>query len=122
MSDTGIDYDALRSYADRVIHLHEERDTLNGDIREVYKEAKDGGFDTTILREIVRELRMESDARHSRYALLDSYRDALGMLADMPLGAAAMERAAEPARRRRGRPRKAASVDLEFDTEPAGAA
>jgi uncharacterized protein (UPF0335 family) len=123
---------ALRSYADRVCHLHDERDTINGDIREVYKEAKDGGFDTTILREIVRELRMESEARHSRYALLDSYRTALGMLVDTPLGEAAMRRetrarpkpfAEQPIKRGPGRPRKqpAARVDLEIG-DPAGAA
>jgi len=36
---------------------------------------------------------MEEPARHSRYALLDSYRRALGMLAGTPLGDAAMDRA-----------------------------
>ena len=81
---------ALRGYADRVINLHQDRDALNGDIREIYKEAKDAGFDTTTLREIVREMRMDSDARNSRYQLLDEYRHAVGILADTPLGQAAM--------------------------------
>jgi uncharacterized protein (UPF0335 family) len=122
MSDTGgvVNLDALQGYVERICHLHEERDTLNGDIRGVYAEAKDGGFDTTILREIVREARMEPEARRSRYMLLGSYREALGMLADTPLGEAAMERAEtdtipirrpkpfaeQPIRRPRGRPRK----------------
>jgi uncharacterized protein (UPF0335 family) len=108
---------ALRSYADRVVHLHDERKELNESIAEVYKEAKDAGFDTTTLREIVREMRMEPDARASRYQLLDEYRRAVGILADTPLGRAAEERVAdrplpfaeqpvhEP-RRRPGRPRK----------------
>jgi uncharacterized protein (UPF0335 family) len=127
---------ALRSYADRVVNMHEERDTLNGDIREVYREAKDAGFDTTTLREIVRELRMEPDARSSRYALLDTYRAALGLLVGTPLGDAAMERvereppppvaarprpfAEQPIKRGRGRPRKdpAATETSEFPPSP----
>lgn len=112
---------ALRGYADRVINLHTDRDTINVDIREVYKEAKDAGFDTTTLREIVREMRMDSDARNSRYQLLNEYRMAVGILADTPLGRAAEERVAErptpfaeqPVHepRRRGRPRKAQAED-----------
>lgn len=138
---------ALRSYANRVVSMHEERDTLNGDIREVYKEAKDGGFDTTTLREIVRELRMEPDARSSRYSLLETYRVALGLLADTPLGEAAMSTVAsradamahaldekpaataarprpfaeQPIKRNRGRPRKPRPMDFLPD-EAAGRA
>lgn len=105
---------ALRGYTDRIVRLHEERDALNSDIREVYGEAKEAGFDVTTVREVVRELRMEPDARNSRYQLLDQYRHALGMLADLPLGEAAIDAAAsrprpfaeQPVKRGRGRPRK----------------
>jgi uncharacterized protein (UPF0335 family) len=106
---------ALRSYSVRIESLHDDRDALNADIREVYKEAKEAGFDTTILREIVRERRMDPAARQSRYQLLDEYRHALGMLADLPLGEAAIATATvdkpkpfaeQPVKRGRGRPRK----------------
>jgi uncharacterized protein (UPF0335 family) len=132
--DTGgmVNSDALRGYVTRIVSLHDDRDELNGDLREVYKEAKDGGFDTTTLREIVREQRMESEARHSRYALLDSYRHALGMLADTPLGDSAMDRAEreqptvqrprpfaeQPIKRGRGRPRKPRPMDFLPDDGP----
>ncbi len=116
---------ALQGYVQRVANLHETRDEVNGDIREVYREAKDAGFDTTILREIVKEYRTDGEARQSRYALLDQYRQALGMLAGTPLGEAAMHGAAElrvvvdkprpfaeqPLHRRPGRPRKPANTD-----------
>ena len=105
----------LRGYVDRVAHLHDERDTLNGDIREVYREAKEAGFDATVLREIVKEFRTDAEARHSRYALLDQYRDALGMLAGTPLGEAAAERFADQAPRRRGRPHKERPMDFLSD-------
>lgn len=140
--DTGLSPEqtlALRSYAGRVINMHEERDTLNDDIGEVYREAKDAGFDTTTLREIVREMRMEPEARTSRYSLLETYRLALGLLADTPLGEAAMQRAEQaptptaarprpfaeqpikPARGR-GRPRKPRPLDFLPDAEAAGRA
>ena len=94
MPDGGtIHAEALRGYVTRVAHLHDERDTLNADIREIYKEAKEAGFDTTILREIVREFRVEADARSARYLLLETYRNALGMLGGTPLGDAAIARA-----------------------------
>jgi uncharacterized protein (UPF0335 family) len=118
-----VNRDALGSYVERIERLHEERATLNADLKEVYGQAKNAGFDVTTLREIVRERQMDEEARHSRYALLDSYRAALGMLADTPLGAAAMERveveypaksfAEQPVHepRRRGRPRRATVDD-----------
>jgi len=107
-----IEREALRQYVARVSDLHDNRDEISGLIREVYAEAKDAGFDTTLLREIVKEHRTDAEARSARYAKLDAYRRALGMLADTPLGEAAMERPrpfaeqpiGEP--RRRGRPRK----------------
>lgn len=115
----------LRGYVERVSSLHDTRDEVNGDIRAVYAEAKDAGFDTTILREIVKEYRTDGEARQSRYSLLDQYRRALGMLAGTPLGEAAMHGATElrvvvdrprpfaeqPLRRRPGRPRKPANTD-----------
>jgi uncharacterized protein (UPF0335 family) len=99
---------ALRGYTDRIMNLHQDRDALNGDIREVYAEAKEAGFDVTTVREMVRELRMDPDARNARYQLLGEYRAALGLLADTPLGRAAEPREGgeRPAPRRRGRPRK----------------
>lgn len=119
-----IDHEALNSYVSRVLSLHEQRKELNGEISEVYAEAKNAGFVTGIVRQIVREQQMEDDERGAHYRLLDTYRHALGMLADTPLGAAAMERAApmpkpektfaeQPIGRRRGRPRKDAGSNVD---------
>ena len=88
---------ALRGYVDRIVNLHQDRDAVNGDIREVYGEAKEAGFNVTILRGMVKENRMEPEARDSLYQLQHEYRIKLGMLAGTPLGDAAEERhAAEP--------------------------
>ena len=125
----GIDTEALRRYVDRVVALHEERKDLNGSIAEVYEEAKDAGLVTKHLRQVVREAMMKADERASQYQVLESYRQALGMLAGTPLGDAAMgaatdEGAARPPRRGPGRPRKAPAEQHDGNGigEPLGAA
>jgi len=89
-----VDHDALQSLVRRLSSLYDDRDEINQDVREVYKEAKKAGLNLPILREIVREYRTDSKAREARYAALDTYRHALGMLADTPLGESALARAA----------------------------
>lgn len=94
----GIAADRLRSLVGRIERLEEERRGLAGDIRDIYAEAKSAGFDVKVLRQIVRERRESRAEREGREALLDFYRRALGMLADTPLGAAAMESVRAPLR------------------------
>ena len=97
-----IDRNALSRYVERITALLDERDVLTSDIKEVYEEAKESGFVTKILRAIVRESRLEPEVRNDQYVLMTAYRSALGLLADTPLGEAAMRAAAK----KPGRPRK----------------
>ncbi len=69
----------LKSLVERVERLEEEKTALAGDIREVYAEAKGNGFDTKIMRQVVRIRKMESHEREEQDALLDLYLSALGM-------------------------------------------
>ena len=71
--------DQLKSLVERVDRLEEEKTALAGDIREVYAEAKGNGFDTKIMRQVVRIRKMESHEREEQDALLDLYLSALGM-------------------------------------------
>ncbi len=71
--------DQLKSLVERVERLEEEKAALSGDLREVYAEAKGQGFDTKIMRQVVRLRKMESHEREERDALLDLYLSALGM-------------------------------------------
>jgi uncharacterized protein (UPF0335 family) len=75
----GIAADRLKSFIERIERLEEEKGGLTADIREVYAEAKGTGFDTKIMRQIVRLRRMESAARQEQEALLDVYKKALGL-------------------------------------------
>lgn len=47
----------LRALIERILRLKEEQDTLAADIREVYAEAKAGGFDKTAMGQLVAHLR-----------------------------------------------------------------
>ncbi len=71
--------DQLKSIVERVERLEEEKTALAGDIREVYAEAKGNGFDTKIVRQVVRLRKMDTTEREERDALLDLYMSALGM-------------------------------------------
>jgi uncharacterized protein (UPF0335 family) len=81
MADVGgIAGDQLKSFIERIERLEEERRTLSEDIKEVYAEAKGTGFDTKIMRQIIRLRRMDKDDLDEQESLLDVYKRALGML------------------------------------------
>ena len=82
--------DRLRLLIERVERLEEEKKGIADDIRDVFAEAKSAGYDPKIMREVIKLRAMDKDARDERDALLDSYRSALGLLADTPLGRAAL--------------------------------
>ena len=59
MADVGgIAGDRLKSFVERIERLEEERRALSNDIKEVYAEAKGTGFDTKVMRQIIRLRRM----------------------------------------------------------------
>ena len=73
--------DQLKAFIERVERLEEEKKALSDDIRDVYAEAKDNGFDVKALRTIVRLRKMEATEREEQQAILDTYMHALGMAA-----------------------------------------
>lgn len=81
MSDVGgIAAEQLRSYIERIERLEEEKAGLAADIRDIYAEAKGTGFDTKIMRQILRLRKLEKEDRQEQEELLDLYKQALGML------------------------------------------
>lgn len=75
--------DVLKSFIERIERLEEEKQTLSDDIKEVYAEAKGSGFDTKVMRQVVRLRKMESADRQQQEAILDLYLGALGMAVDV---------------------------------------
>jgi|SRR5579862_2896884 len=82
----------LKSFVERIERLDEEKRSIVNDIKDVYTEAKGNGFDVKALREIIRLRRQDAEQRAEHQAIVETYMHALGMLADLPLGRAAMER------------------------------
>jgi uncharacterized protein (UPF0335 family) len=87
----GIAGERLRSLIERIERLEEEKRALSADIKEVYAEAKGNGFDTKIMRQVIRLRRMDKDDLDEQDALLDIYKRALGMLPDIEPAAAAAD-------------------------------
>jgi len=79
MAKNGFAAGQLKSLIERIERLEEEKGALGADIREVYSEAKGHGFDTKIMRQVVRLRRLESSERQEQEAVLDLYLAALGM-------------------------------------------
>jgi len=79
MAKSGFAKEHLRSFVERIERLEEEKKALADDIREVYSEAKGTGFDTKVMRQVVRLRQMESADRQEQEAMLDLYLNALGM-------------------------------------------
>ena len=76
----GIAGDRLRSFIERIERLEEEKRTLAADIKEVFAEAKGTGFDTKIMRQIIKLRRIDKDDLDEQETLLDVYKRALGMV------------------------------------------
>ena len=79
MAKNGFAAGQLKALIERIERLEEEKGALAADIREVYSEAKGHGFDTKIMRQVVRLRRLESGERQEQEAVLDLYLAALGM-------------------------------------------
>lgn len=69
----------LKSFIERIERLEGEKAELAEDIREVYAEAKGEGFDTKIMRQVIRLRKLEVQERREQDELIDTYRKALGM-------------------------------------------
>lgn len=87
----------LRSIVDRAVHLEEERKALAADLKDLFKEAQSAGYDPKAVKLVVKRQIESEEKRAKRVATEDEAElmlSALGMLADTPLGASAVDRAA----------------------------
>lgn len=73
----GIAVERLRSLIERIERLEEEKSAITSDINDVYAEAKGAGFDTKIMREIIKLRKINAADRDEKEILLETYRKAL---------------------------------------------
>ena len=76
----GVAADQLRSFVERIERLEEEKKTIADDIKDVYAEAKGTGYDTKILKQVIKIRKQDKSEREEQEAILDLYLAALGMV------------------------------------------
>jgi uncharacterized protein (UPF0335 family) len=74
-----ISAEQLRLLIERIERLEEEKKGISDDIKDVYGEAKATGFDVKTMRTIVRLRKMEKHHREEADAILETYKQALGL-------------------------------------------
>lgn len=83
----------LRQFIEQIERLEEEKRGLGEDIRDKFAEAKAIGFDVKAMREVLKLRKKSKTDRDEHQAIVETYMHALGMLADTPLGEAAIKAA-----------------------------
>lgn len=73
----GIAVNRLRSLIERIERLEEEKSCIASDIRDIYVESKSAGFDTKIMKQIIKLRKMDAADRDEQEFLLETYRKAL---------------------------------------------
>lgn len=79
MSEDNVAADQLRLFIERIERLEEEKKGIADDIKDVYLEAKSTGYDVKTMRAIVRLRKLENHVRQEAEALLETYKNALGI-------------------------------------------
>lgn len=75
----GVTGQEVKSFIERVERLEAEKADLMADIKDVYGEAKNRGFDVKALKQIVRLRKMDRDAREELEQIMETYMAAIGM-------------------------------------------
>jgi uncharacterized protein (UPF0335 family) len=86
MSDAAVEADVLSGHAqgqlkaiiERIERLEEDKAAVQTDLKEVYAEAKGNGFDTKIIRKVVRIRKQDKAKVQEEEAILDLYLSAIG--------------------------------------------
>jgi uncharacterized protein (UPF0335 family) len=68
----------LRQLVARIEKLEEEKKSISDDIKETYAEAKGTGFDSKVLRQVVRYRKQDRTEREEQETVRDLYLHALG--------------------------------------------
>jgi len=69
----------LLALIEKIERLEEERRELGADIREIMAEAKGAGYDTKVMRQVLRLRKMTPADRAEAEFLRDQYKKLLGM-------------------------------------------
>lgn len=69
----------LKALVERIEREEEAKAEIAQGIKEIYLEAKSGGYEVKIIRKIVAIRKKDPDARQNEESLMDAYMNELGM-------------------------------------------
>jgi len=79
MSDYRVAADELRQFIERIERLESEKRDIDDQKKEVFAEAKGRGYDTKVMKEVLKLRRRDADDIAEEEAVLEMYREALGI-------------------------------------------
>lgn len=79
----GVAGDVLKQFIEKIEHLEREKMEVLETIRETYADAKSNGFDVKIIKQILKERKMDQNELDEQETLLAMYKRALGMLPEL---------------------------------------
>ncbi|WP_374414230.1 DUF2312 domain-containing protein [Novosphingobium colocasiae] len=79
MAESNSTEDRLRLHIEAIERLEEEKRGVADDITERYNLAKAEGFDTKVMKVIVKLRKMRPDDRREMDMIVDTYKNALGI-------------------------------------------
>jgi uncharacterized protein (UPF0335 family) len=71
--------DELRQFIERIERLEQEKRDIADQVKEVFAEAKGRGYDIKVMRKVIALRKREPDDIAEEEAVLEMYRQALGM-------------------------------------------
>lgn len=74
------DANKLRQYIEKIENLEVEKTEVQEQIAEVFGQAKSDGFDTKIMKKVLKLRKMKEEDRENEDLILDTYLMALGMI------------------------------------------
>lgn len=69
----------LRSFIERIEKLEEDKAVVQQDIKDVFAEAKNSGFDPKIMKQVIKIRKMDKNEIDEQETLLQIYKEALGI-------------------------------------------
>jgi uncharacterized protein (UPF0335 family) len=70
----------LKQYIEKIENLEAEKIEVQEQVSDIFKQAKDDGFDTKIMKKILKLKKMKIEDRETEDMLLDTYMLALGLI------------------------------------------
>jgi uncharacterized protein (UPF0335 family) len=79
----GVSGEALKQYIEKIERLEQEKVDILNNIKDVFAEAKSGGFEPKIMKQIIKERRMDKTDLDEQETMIAMYKRALGMLPEL---------------------------------------